>query len=495
MRYESYLRDRYRLFIGYVGGVCTVMGLLYLSPVLLLPFFPDETDQAGVFLVTGLVLTIGGFVAWKRYAANASASNLTLQEGSAVVLLVWVVGVVGGAAPFMLANDMSFTHSVFEATSGWSTTGLSLVDVTAASNLVLFFRSLLQFAGGAGLAIITISAISAIGGVGLSVAEGRTDQLVPHIRRSSTVVVSIYVGYAIAGILALRISGMGWFDAINHALTALATGGFSTHPEGIAYFDSAIIEAILIVLMILGSINFLTAYTFLRGKFRVTLRNGEIRLAAVVLAIGIPLLVAVVTLGLYATVGKAVRVAAFEAISALTGTGFSTVTYGDWQDFGMMILIILMVIGGGTGSTSGGLKQFRVYVLYKAVRWEFKRAFMPQHAVNEPALWRGDRRTLLDDQQVRLAALFVALYIMVFIAGSLVLAADGYTMRDSLFEFASTLGTVGLSTGLTTPQLPDGVIWMQSAAMFLGRLEFFAAIIGLVKISGDIKRMLFPGKG
>lgn len=485
MRHQIYLRGRYLALLGYMGEMIAIIGVLHLVPLLLIPFYPAEANLAGSFLLAGVPLILVGLLAWKYYFPQESLS-LTIQEGSVIVVTIWLIAIFAATIPFISIIGLNFSQAVFESTSGWTTTGLSVVDVTTAPKLLLFFRSFIQLAGGAGFAIIALSSVAGSFGTGIVAAEGRTEQLAPHVRNSAGIVLRIYVSYIIFGIIALRVAGMGWFDAINHAFTALATGGFSTRPESVGYWDSAGIEAVLCVLMLLGALNFLTAYTFLQRKFEAVRRNGEIRLAGLLILISTGLLVIFVTLPLYPQ-GKALRVALFETISALSGTGFNTVaSYHPWLDFGWIVLIVLMSVGGSTGSTSGGIKLFRIYVLYKSIIWEIRRAFMPRHMVNEPAIWQGEKRDLMNDRQVRQIALFVALYIVVLLIGTSILAAYGYSLKESLFEFASSLGTVGLSVGVTKPDMPSVLLWVQSFGMLLGRLEIFAFIIGSLKLVTDM---------
>lgn len=243
--------------------------------------------------------------------------------------------------------------------------------------------------------------------------------------------------------------------------------------------------------MILGTLNFLTSYFLLRGKVKSVIRNGEVRLMALI----IPLCVLIVFLGvavnLYDTVGKAVRVSIFEIISALSTTGFSTVGYSDWNSLGWTIMIFLMLIGGGTGATAGGIKQFRIYALYRALVWEVKRMMQPKNTVTEPDYWQGDRRSFLDDSQIRTIALFIFLYFLVFCLGVIITAAYGNPIPDSLFEYASSLSTVGLSIGVTSADAPVGLLWTQIVGMLLGRLEFFTVFVGIIRLFKDIPSVLF----
>ena len=483
-RYTEYLRGRYRTIIAYVGLICAIVGLLMLLPLLLLFFFPEEQRFVAAFLVPGLLLTLGGLWIWRRLLPPDP--TLTYQEGAVIVVLAWTMALVAGAIPLMWAVGLTPLQALFESTSGWTTTGLSVVDVTTAPRLILFYRSTIQLAGGAGLAIIALSALTGPTGPGISLAEGR-EQLVPHIRRSAALVLTIYGGYIVVGIPALALAGMSWFDAVNHAFAALSTGGFSTRPESIGYWDSPLVEAVVIVLMLLGTMNFVTAYALLRGKFRAVLRNGELHLMAVVIPLAAVSIFLLVGLTLYPTVGKAMRVSIFEVVSALSTTGFNTIDYRPWPSFGWLVLIVLMLIGGGTGSTAGAIKQFRIYVLYRALRWEIRRMFLPKQAVTHPDVWIGETRHFLSDERVRQVSLFVFVYMATFFGGAAVIAAHGYSLQESLFEFASALGTIGLSVGVTSPGAPAGVLIAQIVGMMLGRLEFFTLIVGVIKVFSDIR--------
>lgn len=494
VRYAAFLGQRYRAILGYTGLLCLIASLLIASPLLLLAAYPQERSLAWGFLLPAALLGLPALLVWRRLTPRPAA-GLTMPEGSAIVILTWVLTLLVGAVPFMMASKLGFVHALFESTSGWTTAGLSVLDVSRAPVLVLFYRSLIQLAGGAGLAILMLSALAGPVGPGLSVAEGRSEQLLPHVRRSARLVLSMYTGYVVIGILGLRLAGMDWFDAVNHAFTALSTGGFSTKAESIAFWHSPAVEAVTIVLMLLGTLNFLTAYTLLRKKYRAAVRNSEVRLTALLLLIGSAVLLFGVTGGLYPTLGERLRASVFNAVSALSTTGFATVDYVRWNGLGWLVLILFMLIGGGTGSTAGGIKQYRIYVLCRGLIWEFRHRLLPHSAVTEPDAWRGEEKQFIGDRHLRQVALFVFLYLSVFFVGSGLISAYGYPLQDSLFEFASALSTVGISVGITAADAPAGVLWVEMAAMFLGRLEFFTIVIGVIKLGTDLPLMLYSWIG
>jgi trk system potassium uptake protein TrkH len=488
VRYAAFLRRRYRAILGYTGLLCLIASLLILSPLVLLVVYRQDLGLTWGFLVPGLALGLPSLVAWRRLTPRPAAS-LTMPEGAVIVVLTWLLTTAAGAVPFLFAG-MGFTHAVFESTSGWTTAGLSVLDVSQASPLLLFYRSVTQLAGGAGLAILMLSTLTGPLGPGLAVIEGRQEQLLPHVRRSARLVLTMYAVYNVFGILALRLAGMSWFDAVNHAFSALSTGGFSTRAQSIAYWQSPAVEAVIIVLMLLGMLNFLTAYTLLRRKFTAVMRNSEVRQSAILLVLGTGVLLVGATGGLYATFGERLRAAVFNAVSALSTTGFATADLSRWNGLGWLVLILFMLIGGGAGSTAGGIKQYRIYVLIRGLVWEFRRRLLPRRAVTEPDIWQGEHRLFISDTQLQQVSMFVFLYVAVFAVGSGIIAAYGYPLQDSLFEFASALSTVGISVGITSPDAPTGILWVEMLAMFLGRLEFFTIVIGLIKLFHDVPDML-----
>jgi trk system potassium uptake protein TrkH len=489
LREGDYLRQRYAAILSSAGIILVLSGLLMLSPLLVLPAYPQEARDAWAFLVPAACLGLMG-VMLRRLFRRPSGITLSIREGGVIVLISWTTVMLFSAWPFMSVLGMEFSRAFFESVSGWTTTGLSVVDVTRASKMILLWRSVMQVAGGAGLAIIMMSAIVGPTGVGVSSAEGRSDQLVPQVRQSARLVLMIYTGYGAAGTLAYWLAGMSPFDALNHSFAAVSTGGFSTSPESIGHWDSVAVEAVSLPLMLLGNLSFVTAWLLWRGKFRFVTRNGEVRLLAVIIPMAASVVFLITCLGLYPRIGKSIRVAVFEAMTALTTTGFSTVSYDNWNDFGVLVLIVLMLIGGGTCSTAGGIKQFRVYLLWRLLLWEIKRALLPRNAVLERPVWEGNHRVFVDDARVRRICLFVFLYLAIYLLGALLLCACGYSLQDSLFEFASAIGTVGLSVGVTSADMPDIALWAETIAMFLGRLELIVVIVSLLKVFGDGGRLL-----
>jgi trk system potassium uptake protein TrkH len=483
-RHRAYLVRRYRVMAAYAGLTAVIIGVLILTPLLLLFFDRADVRWVGWYLAPGAGLIAGGYALWRRLAP-AAPIHLSVPEAAAVIVWVWLSAMVAGAIPYFGLEGVGPVRAFFESTSGWTTTGLSVLDVSRTPRLYLLYRSITQLAGGAGLAIISLSALTGPLGLGVSAAEGRAEPLVPHVRRSAGLVLRIYLVYILGAIPALRLAGMSWFDAVNHAFTALSTGGFSTRVESIGYWQSPRVELVMIVLMLLGTTSFMTPYLLTRGRVRAALRNRELLVEAIVLPLAIMLLFFGVTWTLYPSLAFGIRTALFEAVSALSTSGFTIVNYGAWNGLGWLVITLLMLIGGGSGSTAGAIKQFRIYLLARSLYAEVRGAFLPEAAVREIWVWQGEDRRYLTARTLLNNGLFILLYLVAVLLLALVPAAFGYGMAESLFETASAIGTVGLSVGVTGPTTPAPVLLSQCLGMLLGRLEFFTVVIGVSKLAGD----------
>ncbi len=493
MREKEYLIERYSGIISSVGVILLLASAVMFTPLLILLSCPEEIIHAWDFALPAVCLFSLGVVLWKGFHPPHSII-LTIQEGGITVLLSWIIVILFSAWPFTSVLGLPYSRSVFESVSGWTTTGLSVVDVASAGKMILIWRSIIQLAGGAGLAIIMMSAIIGPTGVGISSAEGRGDQLVPHVKQSARLVLIIYISYALAGIIAYRLAGMSLFDAINHSFAAVSTGGFSTRVESIGYWNSVTIEAITIILMILGNLSFVTAWFLWHGDLRVVARNGEVRLMVMLIPVSVVSLFLLTSRTLYPDALKSMRVALFETVTALTTTGFSTVVYNNWNSFGIFLMIVLMLIGGGTCSTAGGIKQFRIYLLWKLLCWEIRGYLFPRATILERPVWEGNRRVFVDDAKIRQVMAFIFLYLLIYVIGVIILCVCGYNLSDSLFEFASAIGTVGITIGVTNPRMPDVALWSETTAMFLGRLEFFVIFVSLIKCIDDGRKIIRKSK-
>lgn len=489
MQLNSKLLKSYQVVVGYIGVLIMVAGGLLLLPLIALFAYPEELCYAPDFMIPAAISFIAGFLL-SRFIGEDKNQKLTLRQDTVIVVSVWLLATFFSALPFMLSKQLNFTQAYFEAVSGWTTTGLSVVDVTVTPKIFLLHRSLMQFFGGVGLVLVMLSALSGTYGMRLYNAEGHSDKLLPNLAKSARIIMSIYAGNVLAGIILYVIFGMPPFDAINHSIGALSTGGFSTRTDSIGAYKSLPIELITIILMLLGTINFAAHLLLIKGKFKSFFQIGEIRFMIVFLGVSIPVTAFVSLYGLYGSLPEGLRISAFQLVSALSTTGFSTVSFDRWPAFANFVLIIAMLIGGGTGSTAGGLKQNRIYVLFKALFWNLKRKFQPEHIVREEFIYRPEGKVYIDEKKLVEIYNYTFSYMILFFIGVGILTAYGYSIRDSLFEFSSALGTVGLSIGVTLPTTPAVVLWTETLGMLFGRLEIYVIFIAVIKVIKDSGRII-----
>jgi len=378
-----------------------MVGGAILSPLISLFFYPEEWLYLRFFIYSALLAFMAGYILYRRAGKQQEITTLNLTEGGVIVVLSWAIAIFFSALPFVWGLKMDWTLAIFEAVSGLTTTGLSVMDVEKTPSIYLLWRSIMQMLGGAGLVVIALSSILPTQGMGLYVAEGRTDQLLPHVRRSTRMIVKIYLGYITAGTLLYVVSGMGLFDALNHSMAAISTGGFSTVQASISHWNNPGIELVTIILMFLGTINFATHYTLLQGKIKKFFHNGEIKLMGLLLIILTPIIIFVSLQGVYHNLASSIRYGFFQLVTALSTTGFSTVDFNTWPVFANLIIILLMLIGGGTGSTAGGIKQFRVYLILKTIYWDIKGHFYPRKAIMEEYVWRGEDKWYVKAEHVK----------------------------------------------------------------------------------------------
>jgi len=478
----------YPLIINYLGIFAILIGLILLIPLTVIIFYPEEIKEATNFLIPSLSsIGIGSLIVWMF--KGRQKERLERSQDAILVVSIWILAIFISALPFVLTKNYNFTQAIFESTSGYSTTGLTVVDVSQTPNIYLFFRSLLQFVGGVGLVLVLTSAISDKFGMRLYSAEGHSDKLVPNLIKSGRMILSIYIGYILIGSIFLVIFGMTPFDAINHSITAVATGGFSTKLANIGAFNSIGVEVTIMVLMLLGGTNFFVHLMLLRGKFKNVFGHVELKLLGILLVIFIPLLV-FNTFNMYdGNFFESLRISSFQFISAVTGTGFQTIaSFNVMPSMFMSVLIIVMVLGAGMGSTAGGMKQFRVALAFKSLYWNIREQFGHKKTIRTHFINKIGTRTIVSKDEIVQNYSFLMTYLLALFTGTLIFTGFGYTIKDALFEFSSALGTVGLSVGIVGYNANPVILWTSTIGMFLGRLEFYVVFIAGAKILMDIKK-------
>jgi trk system potassium uptake protein len=482
--HTRHLRERYRVIVGYAGTIFIGIAFLLLLPLLAAVLF-REWEVLPSLLISALLTAALGFLLRYRYKVEADIT-LTIQEGGIIVILAWVGAIFFSALPFLLSKQLNFTQAMFESSSGWTSTGLTVVDVTQTPRAFLLWRSIIQFVGGAGFSVIIHSAIIGPLGSGLFNAEGRSDKLLPNVTQSAKLIMTILISYTVAGVIMYMLAGMNWFDALNHSLTALSTAGFSTRPNSIGEFNRLSVELVSMILMILGAVSFAAHYLVLNRHVKSFLQITELRLFIILMLVYIPIISFLSLNQVYQDSSSALRHGTFQLISALTTTGFSTVDLKSWNVFSRDLLLVPMIFGAMAGATSGGIKLYRIVILYKSLIWNIKGYFLPRNVIRENIIIRPEGPFFLKKNSIIETTNFVTLYFIFIIVGTTIVMFYGHSLSDAMFEVASALGGVGLSIGITAASAPPVVLWTLNIIMLMGRLEFFVLFFGSIKILRDM---------
>lgn len=476
------------------GKLILFVSLLIATPLSMILFYPEDIKYAGDFLIPASLIFILGLVICllTKEEKNEKVEPSSLKSGSITVLFIWIFSFVAGALPFVRSGQLTFVQALFEAVSGWTTTGLSVMDVSVTPQIFLFHRGFMQFCGGLGFILMMVMFIQGKEAMSLYNAEGHPDKLAPNLGKTARTIFLMYVSFLGVGTILYIVLGMNPFDSLIHTMCALSTGGFSNEVDSIGAYKSVAIEAVTIILMLIGTTNFAVLLLMAKGKIKQILKVSEIRFMFAVIGVAVPMIAASLFFTLYMNLGESVRVALFNVVSALSTTGFSTMSYTEWPVFSIGIMILLMLIGGGIGSTAGGLKMTRVYLMLRALKENIKRRIATQRYVGKPYYYRAQGKTYIDENVERDTTGFVVCYLLIFITGSLLLTLTaGCSLSDAMFEFASSLGTVGLSIGLTGPSTNSATLIVEMVGMLMGRLEIFIVIIGIYSGIDQLKQRVF----
>ncbi len=450
----------FRSVLSYTGTMLEILGVLMLVPVLL-SWFLGEKSYAGFFAGAVLSFSIGTLLD-RRFRKG----ELDLSSAIGVAGLTFACVSFLGAFPYL--GYLNPLDSLFESVSGFTTTGLTVAVPESLPLSVLFWRSMTQWIGGIGIIMIFIllSGSPGMSSHYLYKAEGFQDKLEASVRHAARKLFMIYGAYTLAGVVLLSAAGMSLFDAVNHALTGIATGGFSTHSLSVGYYQNVAVEAVMMLLMVLGATSFAVHGKLFGRRFKEYLSNPETRMFWPLLLVFSIL----VSLSLYGS-GEAIRKGLFFSVSALTGSGFSTnpeVPGG----FAFLLLIILMIVGGYAGSTAGGIKLIRFGILVKSIPWFARKMSLPQEAVVPLKL--GSR--VIKSHEIAIVTVFATMYFIMLAGSTFALMALGYPLSASFFQSASAGGTVGLSVLDVSGMHPAGKIVLM-LDMLLGRLEIFPFLV------------------
>jgi len=466
-----------------LGQLLISFSLSLLPPIGVSLWYQD--DQLIIFIILFLMMFFLGIVCW--FPARQAKQELLLHDGFVITAGFWIILSLLSALPFLFTPHLDFAKSVFEAVSGFTTTGATVISgLDELPKSLLYYRQQLQWFGGLGIIVFAIAVLPMLGIGGMQLYRAETpgpmhdDKLAPRLRYTAEYLLYVYIILTVACALAYWWAGMGWFDAICHSFSTLSTGGFSTHDASLGYFNSPVIEIIAMIFMVLGSLNF--AVHFIAWR-KLDMRHywndiqGRVFLFIVLFISSICIVILMLS-GVYSDFWTALRYSSFQLISMISTTGFLTADFSNWPSILPVLILASGFIGGCVGSTAGGFRVIRFILLYKQAMRGIMRLIHP-HAFL--AIKVGQRR--VSNDIVQAVGEYSVLYMASYLFLSLLFMATGVDMISAFSGVAACFNMVGPGLGevaVTYGSVSDTGLWILSFAMLLGRLEIYALLVLLM---------------
>ena len=472
----------WRAFSRIVGFSIFAVGLSML-PSLIIAGIYHETPAFLAFMYTlAGTCFIGSLLI---FAGRDYEENIRIRDGALIVSAIWLLASLAGAVPFMVSGAIpGFFDAFFESCSGFSTTGSSILnDVELLPKSILFWRSLSQWLGAAGILIFAIALMPALGISGQNVtvkdAPKRTlDSLSPKITDTLKFILTLYIIFTILELILLTCSKMTFFDALIHTFSSVGTGGFSSYNDGIAHFGSFYIEAVILVFMFLAGTNFNLFYMSFKQEYNYFKENSEFKFYFVmIMSATVLLMVNLYTSGTYSNSIEAMRHSVFQTTSIITTTGFASADFALWPTFSKMVLLLLMLTGGCAASAGGGLKLIRILVLLKLIRRGIATQLHPNAVVNIHV-----NESTIPPETVTNITNHTFLYVSVAMISTLVLSLDGFDLITNFTSVITCLGNIGPAFNLAGPMASFSMFsgpakLLLSFLMLAGRLELFTLLM------------------
>lgn len=489
----------------YTGYIVLIVASLMIIPAITSLLFRewnpmlDFIISGAISLITGVLMIMFGM------RAKESKSNVQWKHGFAIAALSWIVLMVLCAIPYRLSgNTKSFLDACFDVMSGFTTTGLALTqDLDHLSNGLNMWRHMLTFIGGQGMVVLALTFLATkIGGAyKMYVGEGKDIELVPNVKGTARHIWEISMVYLIIGTIALWIIGMMIglkpLSAFLHALyifeSSWSTGGFAPNTQNIMYYHSVLYETVAMVIFIIGSFNFGLHYAIWQGKRKEIVKNIETQSFFITSFVACILALAgLAKLNVYPDAIAGFRRIVFNVLSAHTTTGFASIYARqfalEWGDFGILIMVLVMLIGGSACSTAGGFKGLRVGIVFKGLIMDVRKLLSSERSM-KVYKYHHIKDRILEDSLIKSSAIIICCYMVTFTIGTLLGTFYGYPVSAAAFESASVAGNVGLTIGVTTPSMPAAMKIFYIISMYLGRLEFLSVFALIGYVCGGVKKI------
>lgn len=437
------------------------------------------------FLLTMLIIAL---CAIPMLLIKPTDKNIYPKEGFAIVAIGWLLISFFGALPFYISGSIpSFIDAFFESSSGFSTTGSTILcEIESLPHGILLWRSFTHWVGGMGILVLTIALLPSMGMGTMQVMKAESPgpivgKIVPKLGASAKILYSIYLCLTLIETVLLMLAGMSLYDALIHSFGTLGTGGFSNKNISVGYYNSALIDGIITVFMILSGINFSLYYFVIKRNFKGFLKDQELRLYLIILSVStILIMINLMSSGIYTSLGSAFRYTSFQVASVMTTTGYATADFNLWPMFSKTLLILIMFFGGCAGSTAGGIKISRIMIGFKNLKASFKRIIHPNGCY---IVRLNDKK--VDAQTVLGVNTYFFVYMLVFFIGVLIISINNFDPTTTITSVIATLNNIGPGIEMVGPMgnfAPFSELskFTFSILMIIGRVEIYPLLLLLV---------------
>jgi trk system potassium uptake protein len=499
-------KDRYihlDIIIYYTGWVVIGMAMLMIIPILTALGYQEWNAMLDFIICLAITLIVGfGFVIAGGRTKQMKA-YVQWKHGYVIAAFSWLLLTFLCGIPYLLSgHTLSIVDACFDVMSGFTTTGVFVTqDIDHLSHSLNIWRHVLTFVGGQGMVVLALSFLvkETSGAYKIYVGEAKDIDLVPNVKGTAQIIWKISMVYLLLGTTVLWLVGISIglkpFEALFHGLcifaSAWSTGGFSPNNQNMMYYHSFLYEMVTVIIMILGSLNFGLHYAIWKGKRKELFKNIETRSFFVTATIAC-ILAALSLSKMYPDSVGSFRRVIYNILSAHTTTGFGNVYakqfITEWGDFGVFIMVVIMLIGGSACSTAGGIKGLRVGIIGKSIVADVKKLLSSENKITV-VKYHHIKDSILSDSVVRASGIILICYMVTFAIGVGLGTAYGYPLADSAFEAASVTGNVGLSSGITTATMPTVLKIYYIIAMYLGRLEFLSVFALVGTAIGGLKKL------
>jgi len=441
-------------------------------------------ENAYIAFVIAMVLLM--FFGLPLSRATVTESDVGYREGFVIATISWILLALFGALPFLISGAIpGFIDALFETMSGFTTTGATVLkDIESLPKSILFWRSATHWLGGMGIIVLTLALIPSLKIAGLKLFRAEVpgpdkSKVLPRVAQTSRELYKLYIIITVAGVIALKIAGLSWFDSFIHIFGCVGTGGFSNYNASVGALNNPAAEYIMIFFMFICGMSFTLHYHALRGNFRPLWQDPETKLYLTVTLIACLLISINLITAMDFQVGQALRQSAFQTVSILTTTGFATADYTLWPTFSQGVIFLLMFIGGCAGSTAGGIKNIRYLILAKSASRQVAKLIHPK-AVIPVRLGRS----VISDELVENVQSFFFLYFLILFLCTLLITAMGIDLLSAISAVAACLGNVGPGFGIVGPAsnfstIPEAGKLLCTICMLFGRLEIYTILVFL----------------